>query len=120
MSRQYEAVMILPSQFAGEKLEEVKKNFADQVQKQGGSVTASHEVGRRPFGYTIKKQKEGNYFVIDFTLDPLKVVELKRTLALTEDILRVSILTKQNIPAPKAPSQPTQRPVKPMSAPRAS
>ena len=118
MSRQYEAVLIFSSQFAGEKLEEAKKAFTDQVQKQGGTVTSTREIGRRSFGYVIKKQREGIYFVFDFTLDPAKISELKRTVALTESILRANILIKQNIPISTAPVQQYQRPFKPTGAPR--
>ncbi len=95
MTRLYEAVLILPAQAAAEKLEEAKKSFNDQVVKQGGKVTNVRELGKRAFGYVVKKQREGYYYIYDFELDPAKVSPLKKTIALTESILRCNILIKE-------------------------
>ena len=100
--RQYEAVVFFSSQLVGEKLEELKKGFEEQVRKQGGKVTAQREMGKRPFGYKVKRQTEGLYFVFEFDLDPTKVGDLQKSLALIEGILRFSILVKEVIPVKPA------------------
>ena len=99
--RQYEAVVIFSSLLAGTKLDEVKKNFEDHVVKQGGKVLGSRETGKRSFGFAIKKQREGLYYVYDFELDPSKVDALKKNWTLTEGILRFSVLLKVIFPAPQ-------------------
>ena len=95
MMRQYEIVAIFPTQYAGEKLEEAKRNVTEQVQKQGGKITGTRELGKRAFGYAIKKQREGVYFVFDLELDPAKVSALKRAFALNEGILRSTIFVAE-------------------------
>ena len=111
--RQYEAVAIFPPQLAGDKLEEAKKNFSELVVKQGGKFTSARELGKRAFGYTVKKQKEGIYVIFDFELDPAKVTPLKRAITLTESILRTSILIKEPTWEPKVVPQQAPRPAKP-------
>ncbi len=96
--RQYEAVTIFAPQFAGDKLELAQKSFEELVKKSGGSVGGRHEMGKRHFGYVIRKHKEGFYIVFDFKLDPAKVTELKKAITLTDSILRCSILIKQEFP----------------------
>lgn len=96
--RQYEAVVIASAQPGNEKLDDVKKVFEDTVIKFGGKVTSQRELGKRAFGYQVKKQREGNYIVFDFSLLPAKVSDLKKALTLSEPILRFSLFIKQDIP----------------------
>ena len=117
--RQYEAVVIFSSQLAGEKLEEVKRNVDDQVKKLGGKITSQRELGKRSFGYVIKKQREGLYCEFCFDLDPAKVSDLRKAFQLMDDILRASILIREERPQTVAPLQsppastPTPKPVRP-------
>ena len=92
--RHYEVIVIFSPQLAGEKLDEVVKSFDDQVRKLGGKVLGKREMGRRAFGYMIKKQRDGLYALIDFDVEPSKVSDLRRTLSLTDGILRFSIFAK--------------------------
>ncbi len=105
--RHYEAVVFFSPQLVGEKLEEVKKSFEEQVRKQGGKVIAQHEMGKRAFGYRVKRQSEGLYFVVDFDLEPALVNDLKKTLSLTEAILRYTIFIKEEFPQKPVVPHPT-------------
>lgn len=96
--RHYEAVVLFSPQLVGEGLEQIKKSFEEQVKKQGGSVLSHVDMGKRALAYSLKKQKESLFFTYDVQLEPSKVVELKKTLALTEGILRSSIHHKVNLP----------------------
>lgn len=104
--RLYEGIVIFPSQYAGEKLEEVKKVFEDQILKQDGKVLGKREMGKRSFGYPIKKQREGLFMLYDFELAPNKVSDLKKAVALMDDVLRFSFFVKEQAPAqpPAAPA----------------
>ena len=116
--RQYEVIAIFTPQYVGEKLEELKRSFSDQVQKQGGKILGTREMGKRAFGYTVKKQREGNYFVYDFELNPAKISDLKKTLSLAEGILRYTIFVKEKVTVPPTP-QPAQKALKPTVPTRA-
>ena len=93
--RHYEAVVIYPVHLVADKLTEAKKVFEDQVAKQGGKVLGAQDLGRRSFGFQVKKLKEGHYLLFDFDLDPSKVNDLQKSIHLTESILRFSIFLKE-------------------------
>ncbi len=111
--RHYEAVVIGSPQLAGEKLDEVKRVFEEQVKKQDGKFLGSRDLGKRSFGFVIKKHREGNYFVFDFDLDPSKITDLKKTLSISDAILRHSILTTQSVAVSQSVETPHQHPSKP-------
>ena len=113
--RHYEAVVIGYPQ-TGERADEAKKVFEEQVTKRGGTVLGGRELGRRSFGYTIKKQKEGNFVLVDFDLDPAKVSDLKKALSLSESILRSSIFIKGVAVPPSVPRASYPPPKPPISA----
>lgn len=98
--RHYEAIVIFSPQLTGESLNESKQNFDEQVRKLGGKVLLKTELGRRGFGYSIKKQREGLYVLIEFELEPSKIDELKRIVSLREEILRSTLMVAK--PARKA------------------
>ena len=94
VTRHYELILIYPPQFIAEKVNEVVKNLQEIAARFGGKVISHQDMGKRSIGFRIKKNTEGNYVYIDLDLEPAKVVEFKKALTLTEDILRYSIFLK--------------------------
>ncbi len=110
-TRQYEAILIYPPVFAGEKLNEAVHAFQDLAGKFGAKVAAHQDMGKRSIGFRIKKNSEGNYVHIDLNMDPAKVSELKKALTLNGDILRYSIFLKPvitRVSTYKKPATPPQ------------
>ncbi len=116
--RHYEAMVISAPQLMGEKLDQVKKVFDELVVKHGGRVLGNRDLGKRSFGFVVKKQREGNYTVMDFDLDPSKISDLKKALTLTEIILRFSIFIKQAAVVSLAPQSTTGAPKPPVAPTR--
>ena len=73
---------------------------------------AQRDMGKKSFGYVVKKHKEAIYYQYDFDLSPGKLIELQRTLTLTEPILRFSVFIKNQDLAKALPPKP------PMSSPK--
>ena len=93
--KSYEALIIFPAQFLGESLQDRKNIFEDIVKKHEGKITNRNELGRRPLGYTVKKQKEGSFVSFVFELEPSKADAFRRSLQLTEEILKFTITKKE-------------------------
>lgn len=93
--RNYELVIILSSRLEEEK----QKKLIDQVKKSiidlKGKVTKADNWGKRAFSYPIKKQTQGIYVQLNFSLDEGKVRDLEKKIKAQEDFLRY-LLIRQN------------------------
>jgi small subunit ribosomal protein S6 len=54
----------------------------------GGSVDKVDVWGRRRMAYIIRKQKEGQYVLLNITLNPTAASELERNLRFQESVMR--------------------------------
>ena len=54
----------------------------------GGSVDKVDVWGRRRMAYIIRKQKEGQYVLLNITLSPTAASELERNLRYQESVMR--------------------------------
>ncbi|HEX2989755.1 MAG TPA: 30S ribosomal protein S6, partial [Anaerolineales bacterium] len=58
------------------------------VTEAGGSVDKVDIWGRRRMAYQIRKQREGQYVLLNVTLDPKATSELERNIRYLETVLR--------------------------------
>jgi small subunit ribosomal protein S6 len=86
--RKYELVCI----FQPDLDETAFKGAVDRVQSwitdAGGSVDKVEVWGRRKLAYMIRKQTEGQYVLMNITLDPKSTGELERNIRFLEPALR--------------------------------
>jgi len=90
--KQYEALVIFPITVTGL---DSKNTFEELVKKIEGKILNRTEMGRRFLGYAVKKSKEGYIAAFDFELSPEKMDPLRRSLDLSEDILKYTIVVKE-------------------------
>ena len=88
----YEVIVILHPD-----LDETAANgFVDKVKgwvtDAGGTVDKVDLWGRRRLAYTIRKVREGQYFLVNAQMKPSFTAELERSLRLSEPVLRYSII----------------------------
>jgi len=93
----YEALVIFPSQTALEGHQDPKNSFEEIVKKHEGKVLNRTELGKRLLGYPIKKSKEAYVVSFVFELSPDKAEAFRRSLQLTEGILKFTIVTKSKV-----------------------
>ena len=86
--RAYELVYIVQPGLDEEGLDELMQGFDSVVTKGGGEVLRSTVMGRRGLAYPIKNQTEGQYILLQATMDGPIMSELERRLKLSEDVLR--------------------------------
>lgn len=82
-------------------IEPVKK----EIEALAGNIISSESLGQKKFTYEIKKETTGFYTKIIFEIEPEKLIELNKKLALKGEILRFLILTfKKTVLSPEKKS----------------
>jgi len=100
--KDYEAVFILRSTLGPEKTQEEIEKLKDVIKKQEGIVQEEIKWGNRTLAYSIKNRRDGYYVLLYFQLDPSRVKQILHTYRLmTDEILRVLIVEKQEAPKPQ-------------------
>jgi len=90
--RKYEAMFIIRPDLAEEEKKTLFNQLSDAVTKNKGSISqAAVWSEKRNLIFAIKKYREGIYYLMNFTLDPALITEIKRAYKLNEGILRVLI-----------------------------
>ena len=92
--KNYEAIFIAKPTLSEELTKKLLSQIEGEIPKNGGSIENIENWGKKNLAYSVKKNKEGIYFKIDFKIEPGKIPDLKKTYRLNEDILRVSLIKK--------------------------
>ena len=83
----YETMFILHPDRGGVVKEYIER-FKKVVEEQGGTVSHLEEWGLKDLAYRIAKQMKGYYTLFQYRSGPRAVVELERTMRLTDGVLR--------------------------------
>ena len=86
--RPYEIMVILDPTLDERTVAPSLETFLNVIRKDGGSVDKVDIWGRRRLAYQIRKQREGQYVLMNLTLDPKSTSELERNIRYLETILR--------------------------------
>lgn len=90
--RQYELICIVHPDLDDTAFKGVIEKVSGWVTESGGSINQTDVWGRRRMTYKIRKQREGQYVLLNVTMAPAATAELERNLRFQENILR-SMLT---------------------------
>lgn len=88
----YELVCIVHPDLDENAFKGVVEKVSTWVTEAGGTIEKLDVWGRRRMAYTIRKQREGQYVVLNISLPAAATAELERNLRFQESILR-SMLT---------------------------
>jgi small subunit ribosomal protein S6 len=86
--RKYELVCIIQPELDESALNGVIDKVRGWIGEAGGNVDKVDVWGKRQMAYRIRKQREGQYFLLNVSLPPQANSELERNLRLTEPVLR--------------------------------
>lgn len=90
--REYELLVL----GKGDLSEAEQKNLTTEIEKlihdEKGTVEKRQDWGKRSLAYEIKKQKEGNYFLIHFLAPEPLAKKLEKKLSINENVLRYMLL----------------------------
>ena len=88
MKRDYELGFILNPEVSEEQTRTILERVEQVATNYGGQVVRVNQWGRRRLGYPIERHRDGFYVFIDMILTPETVLELDRTLKVSEEVLR--------------------------------
>ena len=86
--RKYELVCIVQPELDETAFKGVVDRVSGWVTDTGGSVDKVDIWGRRRLAYQIHKQREGQYVLLNVTLDPKSAGPLERNIRFLEPVLR--------------------------------
>lgn len=113
--RSYDLVYILKPDLDPEAVNAVVERVAQRLAEQRATIEHTDVWGKRRMAYSIHRYREGQYVFVRFSAPGEAVPEIKRTLKITEDVLRASVTQAVGPIAPKA-AQPATSPT-PQAAP---
>lgn len=87
----YEGMFVLKPDLDKDRLDKVLSQIQEIIEKNKGSQDEIKEWGKQRLAYSIKKYKEGVYYLINFHLDPDTISKIRKSFGLNESILRLLI-----------------------------
>ncbi|MCE9529908.1 MAG: 30S ribosomal protein S6 [Planctomycetes bacterium] len=87
-AQHYECMFLLDSAKAAGNLDSAKAQLHATLEKYGAEIVASRPWDDRRLAYPIKGHKKGQYYLIFFKCDSLKMLEMEHDFRLSELILR--------------------------------
>jgi small subunit ribosomal protein S6 len=96
--RRYELMLVLRPDVADDRAQAVIDRTTRQIVTSGGSIVKVAPWGRRRLAYQIDRYREGSYHIILFEAPGEALVEMERTLLITEEVLR-HLVTRDERPA---------------------
>ena len=92
----YEVTVVIKPNLSEKDLETNITQIEDAIKNYGGSIVKADEVQKRRCMHKVKGFKEGNYLSILFNSAPEVPNTLKRTLAISDDVIRYMVTRKEN------------------------
>jgi small subunit ribosomal protein S6 len=89
--REYELIFIVHPDLEETATNEVVDRVKDWITEAGGSVDKVDPWGKRRLAYPIRKQNEGQYFLMLVQMAPSFVTEMERNLRFLEPVMRFLI-----------------------------
>ncbi len=88
----YEALFILAETVRDENVEDFAAKARAEIERLGGVIEQTLNMGRRPFAVLLHKREGGVYVRIDFMMDPAKFTGLQPRFRLNENIFRMQFV----------------------------
>ncbi|MGI8838098.1 MAG: 30S ribosomal protein S6 [Pyrinomonadaceae bacterium] len=86
--RQYEVVFIVESTMEDDEVTRLTDTLKQIVTDQGGTVTKTESLGRRPLAYEILHKTEGNFVLLEIEGSGRELAELERRMRVNDRIIR--------------------------------
>jgi small subunit ribosomal protein S6 len=90
----YELLYILPAKYTEAEAKVLTDKIGGIVTAAGGTVTGTHDLGKRKLAYPIKHARNGQYILTFFESETPVIAKLNETFRLSTDILRHLILLR--------------------------
>jgi len=96
MMRNYEIVFIIHPDLDEASFNETLTRVKSWITEADGSITKEEIWGKKRMAYAIRKQREGQYVLLNAQMAPAFVSELERNFRITEPIMRYLVISQDN------------------------
>jgi small subunit ribosomal protein S6 len=86
--RKYELVCVFQPDLDETAFNSLLEKVKGWISESGGSIDKVDMWGRRKLAYIIKKQREGQFVLLNVTMNPAATADLERNLRYQEPIIR--------------------------------
>ena len=109
----YDGLFIFGESVRDERVGEMAKYVTGEIEKLGGKIIGTRDMGRRPFARLLQKKESGAYVAVTFKLEPAKVGALNARFKLNDDVFRCQIVRLSDElaskPAPESSATPPRQ-----------
>ncbi|MGE0199173.1 MAG: 30S ribosomal protein S6 [Simkaniaceae bacterium] len=95
--RLYEGMYILNASLSEEALKKALERITKTIEESGGEIQKIHEMGRKKLAYEIDGHKQGQYFLLYFSVVPSLITEMWREYHLNEDLIRFMTMRAETV-----------------------
>lgn len=88
MVRDYELMYIVRPDLEEEAVQAAADGVQALVEGQGGEVVKTTSWGKRRLAYEIERMRDGHYYILHIRLDPTRVKDVERLLAISDTVFR--------------------------------
>jgi len=92
--REYELIVILHPDLDENAFKDILDRVSGWITQDGGEITKTDIWGKRTLAYPIRKQREGQYVLMNTKMNPQLGAVLERNLRYIESVLRYLIVAK--------------------------
>jgi len=93
--KNYELTYLISPELSEEEVKKLQEKIISLIQEEGGILNETSSLLARKLAYPIKKQTQAYLAVLEFQLEPGKLINLEKKLELENQILRYLIITKK-------------------------
>ncbi|HSL97378.1 MAG TPA: 30S ribosomal protein S6 [Candidatus Deferrimicrobiaceae bacterium] len=93
--RRYELMLVFRPDAPDERIGAIIDRTTRQITADGGQIVKVAPWGRRRLAYQIDGQREGSYHIVVFEAPTTSIVELERSLLITEEVLRHLVVRQE-------------------------
>jgi len=86
--RTYEVMYVTAADIADEDIAKLNETIGQIVDKEGGTIVLTEDMGRRKLAYPINKKTEGYYVLFEIDGSGQEIAELERRMRVNDMILR--------------------------------
>lgn len=95
--RLYEGMYILNASLSEDALKKALERITKTIEESGGEIHKIHEMGRKKLAYEIDGHKQGQYFLLYFSVKPTLLEEMWKEYHLNEDLIRYVTMRAENV-----------------------
>jgi len=99
----YELLYILPAKYTESEAKVLTDKIGGIVTAAGGTIGATHDLGKRKLAYPIKSLRNGHFILVYFEAETSVIAKLNETFRLSTDLLR-HLVVKRDPLLTKIPS----------------